>query len=94
MHRWSDGSLAKHLSNLQARHYEDDAPARDGEVKVLLSSIWPEADLVEKLTTTLRCLVDAVEQHTEPEHRAVEAALSTATDALEAAEQWFTDEAE
>lgn len=91
MKRWSDGSLAKHLSDLQARHYEDDTPARDGEVRVLLSSIWPEADVVEGLTQALRRLVDAVEDTALEEHPhyvAVEAAARCATAALEAAELW------
>jgi hypothetical protein len=97
MKRWSDGSLAKHLSNLQARHYEDDTrPAQNGEVKVLLSSIWPEADVVEGLTIMLRSLVDAIEDAALKEHpcyRTVEAMARLATQVLEVAEHWDRAEA-
>ena len=90
MHRWTDGSLAKHLSDLQARHY-DDTPAQDGEVKVLLSSIWPEADVVEGLTLMLRSLVDAIEDAAlkgHPSYRTVEAMAQLASQVLETAEHW------
>jgi hypothetical protein len=96
MHRWTDGSLAKHLSDLQARHYEDSAPAQDGEVKVLLSSIWPEADLVEGLQRALRGLVTAVGEYYDreefPHHSDIMAAVRVAGPVLEAAERWADEE--